>query len=163
MKNKSKIKQLKSVADYFQQDKAYDLIFKGTPIDDRTTHISDEIEKYSDESMVLGVSINIEQYSLSIGSKNIRLLDLDEFLNSLISNFESPTILVEATSLDFSEILYLVNALSKLQKIAEITISYIEPDEYSDSPSHIKETSEFLLSESNQKFVALPLFALNSP
>ncbi|MBB1342533.1 hypothetical protein H5158_12900 [Pseudoalteromonas sp. SR45-6] len=157
-----KIKQLNSIADYFQQDKVYNLIFKGSPIDDRTTQIADEIEKHSNKSKVLEVSIAIDKYSLSIGNKDIRLLELGTFLNSLISNCESPAILIEATSLDFSEILYLIDALSKQQNVTEIAISYIEPDEYSDSPSHIKETSEFLLSESNQKFVGLPLFALNS-
>ena len=157
-----KIKQLNSIADYFQQEKVYDLIFKGRPIDDRTIQISDKIEKYSDKSKVLEVCINIEQYSLSIGNKSIRLLELGTFLCSLLSEFESPTILVEATSLDFSEILYLVDALNKQPNVTGIAISYIEPCEYSDSPSHIKETSEFLLSESNQKFIALPLFALNS-
>lgn len=155
-----KIRQLKSTDCIFSSP--YDLIFNGMSIDDRTMHINDLIIKNCAPQNSYKVKIDIENYCLYFNDEEVPILRLNDFFLSKTTNKINIRVLIETTSLDFSEILYLLNGLKVLEGKVDVVLSYLEPDDYSNANTHLKEKEEFLLSESQQKFVGLPLFSVNN-
>ncbi|MFD2165658.1 hypothetical protein ACFSJY_05215 [Thalassotalea euphylliae] len=155
-----KIRQLKSTDCIF--DSPYDLIFCGLSIDDRTTHINELINKNCRSESIYKVKIDIERYSLCFNDEALPILNLSDFFVSKVTTETNIRVLIEATSLDFSEILYLLHGLKVLEGKIELVLSYLEPEDYSNANTHLKEKEEFLLSESQQKFIGLPLFSVNN-
>ncbi|MDR8449293.1 hypothetical protein FOJ93_21355, partial [Acinetobacter baumannii] len=65
-------------------------------------------------------------------------------------------------SLDFPEILYLFYSINMIEGIESFTVLYIEPKEYSKSPSTEGGDEEYQLSDGRQPFSSLPVFSLNT-
>jgi hypothetical protein len=134
------------------------------PIDDRTTHIIDLINQNYSYNNSYKVRIDISKYCLYFNEEKVNILNLNDFFSSkyAFKTEKNCRVLIETTSLDFSEILYLLHGLKALNSKVDIVLSYLEPKDYSNTNTHLKEKEEFLLSESQQKFIGLPLFSVNN-
>ena len=155
-----KIKVLNKAEDYF--DSQYDILFTGQSIDDRTTYINSVIESKCDKRIIHQVKIDIKNYSMHFNTVSVSILRLRDYLFSFKPQSANLKVFIETTTLDFSEILYLLYGFQSLGQEVEIVLSYVEPDDYNNSRTHLKEKDEFLLSDSLQKFTGLPLFSINS-
>jgi hypothetical protein len=159
-----KINRIKEIYDVDKAllNKNY-LVFIAESIDDRTRFINDLLSKSHDKSNIVKVAIDIDNYSLKINDSPILIKELTTYLGELLKSKKFDEILLEATSLDFSELLYVLNSLDKLAISAPISAIYIEPDKYSQKNSNIDENIDFLLSDSHQNFHSLPYFSVNTP
>ncbi|BCV34024.1 hypothetical protein [Shewanella algae] len=156
----NKIKKLSFAEKIFEDQ--YSLIFTGSVIDDRTDHIEKLIVKNCDNSSVFRVKVDIENYVISFNEKQVRIAEIKDFLKELSLSYDDVNVLIETTSLDFSEILYLIYGLNNLNKRIDVSLCYIEPEDYNNKKTHLKEKEDFLLSDSRQKFIGLPIFSINS-
>lgn len=131
----------------------FDVFYYGSTIDERTNFVLDNINinpKYN-------VNFDKEHYNLTINNKIIiSLRDLTK--SKIFHNYRN--ILIDSTSLDFPELLYLLYAINNSSDYSIITILYIEPQSYRKTASGIDE--EFTLSEDRSNFSSLPLFSINS-
>jgi hypothetical protein len=157
-----KIKLLKCASSIF--DSKYDMVFSGIPLDDRTRYITELIDQHYSVRNSYKVRIDIDSYCLNFNNEKINILKLDDFFTKKNSSKKEDDlrVLIETTSLDFSEILYLLYGLKTYKGKVSVILSYIEPNDYSNTNTHLKEKEEFLLSESQQKFIGLPLFSVNN-
>ncbi|HCB2040090.1 TPA: hypothetical protein MYQ91_005377 [Klebsiella pneumoniae] len=71
-------------------------------------------------------------------------------------------IIIDSTSLDFPEILYLFYAINMIEDVESLTVLYIEPKEYSKSLSPEGVDEEYQLSDGRQPFSSLPVFSVNT-
>jgi hypothetical protein len=159
-----KINRIKEIYDVENavSNKNY-LVFIAEPIDDRTRFISDLLLKNLVESNIVKVAIDIDNYALKINNKLVLIKEFTTYLGALLKTKKFDEILIETTSIDFSELLYVLNSLDKLAISTPISAIYIEPDSYSQKNSNIDENIDFLLSDSHQNFHSLPYFSVNTP
>lgn len=104
----------------------YNIAFVGkNAIDDRTTWAKSYLEKVSSE--IKSVSFSYSNATLTIGSKILSIRDLGRY--NIDSN---ATILIDATSIAFPELLYLFLILDN--KKISFDVLYVQPNEYSNEP-----------------------------
>lgn len=135
----------------------YNIIFYGDTIDDRTQYIKSYILKNPDPVLL---------FKLKWDNKNKKIIEnnstitIDEFQNK-ISEIGISKAMVDSTSLDFPEIVYILSAL-KNKKNIEIDFIYAEPDDYKQKTSTSPEETDFELSSSQSIFSGLPKFFISN-
>ncbi|MGI1986323.1 hypothetical protein [Shewanella glacialipiscicola] len=134
-----------------------EIFYIGNAIDDRTSEIVKHA-KLKSTSNVKAVKYDNLTIELIIDNIRISLRDINEYFR--INNFKK--IVIDSTSLDFPEILYILHGINLSLIACEIIIIYIEPCDYISRNSDIKEEEDFPLSENTQNFSALPLFSINN-
>lgn len=154
-----RIRKLTKITSFLER--GYDAIFIGTAIDDRTRAIIHEVEQHGGKASVYQIAIDIDSYELSINGNKYSLRSISTLFSSFVWLKEGCSVLVESTSLDFSEILYVMQSISAQQAKLSVSFSYLEPIDYKNKNSHLKEKEDFLLSDSRQKFLGLPGFSTN--
>lgn len=137
---------------YFNENN-HDAFFFGATIDQRTESVANEITT----TPRFNVIYDKEQYSLLINGIAIKVFSLSAFFRD--KPFRN--ILLDATSLGFPEILYLLNGINLTCLKFEVTLIYVEPLSYRKEKADSKD-SEFSLSDKSHKFVALPSFSVDS-
>ena len=101
----------------------YDVFFHGDDLDERTQTVINKINISPKHK----ISFLKEKYSFLIDNDSYSL----KILSSFFQGKEYKKILIDSTSLDFPEILYILNALNDSEKKSIIHIIYVEPKEYS--------------------------------
>lgn len=134
-------------------DKAYqwDFAFIGLSLDDRGNIATKFIKNSS--SVIEKVKYDAEEMQLHIGNDKHDIDDLDDKFEFV----QDQKVLIEATTLSFSEILLILKHIE--DKNALITILYLEPESYSrkrDEP--IIHRREFELSGENLGYIPIPGF-----
>ncbi|MBE4609654.1 hypothetical protein [Vibrio navarrensis] len=141
----------------------HDVIFHGTEVDIRTRSVLDLVTKCC-QSKTHHVKYNKSEFSLYIGENKISPRKIEEYFSK--NNYSS--VFIEATSLDLPEIIYILAGIKMADLKCDITISYVEPDDYVRSSTVSNEVEfgveeqEFNLSDQQGKFAYLPLFAVNN-
>lgn len=102
---------------------------------------------------------NEQKYCFETRNKTIRLLELE---NELRSENLYETLVIDATSLSFAELLYLLNVTNNIELVKDIQILYVEPKEYRFVNNSITTYDEFSLSDKLQRFPPLPGFTINT-
>lgn len=148
-----KIKQYDDLS--FIINSSFDVFYYGEAIDDRTKYILNNINlepKYT-------LKFNKDDYCLYINQTPYSLQQLDTF-----KQFSScKKVLIDSTSLDFPELLYLLYSLKCNMDHFDVTILYIEPQNYNYKKGlTLIVDEEFTLSENKSTFSTLPLFSINS-
>lgn len=149
-----KIKKIKTHKNFSFLTDQYDAFFYGAALDDRTSLTKSKISARFEFS----VAYLKEKYCLKLNDEEIKILNLTEYLNDL--NIKK--LVVDATSLDFPEILYLLNSLNGLKYVQLVEIIYIEPKEYNKVVNEEGNDEEYQLSEGRQPFSSLPIFSINT-
>ncbi|WP_178861937.1 hypothetical protein [Thiomicrorhabdus cannonii] len=130
----------------------YDVIVVGNRIiDERSKLIHDSIKVCS--SQVVEVFYNFQTFSMSVNGVFVKLHELDTFLQQ----FKHRNILIEVTTLDFSEILLIVKGLYKI--VRRLSFSYVEPEGYRRVTSALLSEHKFELSNSFSKISPIPPFS----
>ncbi len=132
------------------------LVFYGnTSLDDRGKQAYKIVSKIQDS---IQVEYNPLTFSIQMNSEIIPYKDFLTYLQSITTN----RILIEATTLSFAEILYILDGANQNDKITEIQILYIEPKEYKFHNSSVTIYDEFLLSDKFQQYPPLPGYTINA-
>ncbi|EGQ8527426.1 TPA: hypothetical protein NKA88_004304 [Vibrio parahaemolyticus] len=141
----------------------HDVVFHGREVDIRTKEILNKITKECNENTFF-VKYNKDTFRLKIGNEDVSPRKLEEFFSTKMYN----SVFIEATSLDLPEIIYIFSGITLSKSSCNITISYLEPDDYqrstntSDSKQSGIQEQEFNLSDNQGNFGYLPLFAVNN-
>jgi len=93
---------------------------------------------------------------------NNKTFKRNELIQELLNQYKDESLIIDATSLSFAEILYILSDANKLEFIKNIQILYIEPSEYRFRNSSITTYDEFSLSEKLQQFPPLPGYTINT-
>lgn len=131
----------------------YDAFFYGNDLDERT------------ELAIKNISIeprhkiffDRENYNFNIDNDVYSLFDVHSFLQEKDYKY----VLIDSTSLDFPEILYILFAIDKCARKINSTILYIEPEEYTNTLDDNQE-EDYRLSDRMHPFSSLPIFAVNT-
>lgn len=130
----------------------YDVFFHGTDVDERTETIIRKISIQPRHKVLFSK----EDYCFFIDNVAHKLINLSDFFTG--KNYRN--ILIDSTSLDFPELLYLLNALDNYNLKFSVKIIYVEPLEYSNIIDDDQE-EYFQLSDKMHPFSGLPMFAVN--
>lgn len=132
----------------------HDVFFHGEALDERTNMALEKITA----KKIYKIKFQRELYSLvlDIGIYNVKVFK--EFMQ----NIGCKNIIIDSTSLDFPEILYILSAVNNSNCIENVTILYIEPKEYSKIISADAGDEEYTLSDTRQPFSSLPMFSSNT-
>ena len=132
----------------------HDVFFFGDALDERTGLAIKKVNA----SRAYKVKYIKDEYTLRFNEEKHRILKLQDFIERL-----SPkNIILDSTSLDFPELLYLFNAINKCKGIQRISVIYIEPKSYNKSSAPEGVDEEYQLSDGRQSFSSLPVFSLNT-
>ncbi|PML78820.1 hypothetical protein [Enterovibrio norvegicus] len=140
-----------------------DVVFYGAEVDIRTKAVLEKISAECNSNSYF-VKYDKDSFRLQIGKEIISPRKLEEYFHDKKYN----SIFIEATSLDLPEILYILAGISLSKCSCDITISYLEPDDYqrsnhsSDRAESSIQEQEFNLSDNQGNFGYLPLFAVNN-
>lgn len=130
----------------------YDVTFTATisDLDERSDWSSSYISRVS--KMVETVEFSLEQATLSIGDIKINIDSIDSF------DIDFSRCLIDATTLEFPEILYLFRVLSR-QKIS-FDVLYIQPNDYQhdNSKRALGDAISFALSDDGPGPTLLPKY-----
>lgn len=159
--------KIKNIFEHCALDDLYishhDVVFYGNEVDLRTKSILKKIADECDCNSFF-VRYSKETFRLKIGKNEISPRELKEFFSEKMYR----SVFIEATSLDLPEIIYIFSGIALSKSSCNITISYLEPDDYQRSTnSNYSEQSaiqeqEFNLSDNQGNFGYLPLFAINN-
>lgn len=130
----------------------FDAFFYGTDIDERTTTVIESVKIEPRHK----VSFSKEEYTFKVGEDLYNILELHNFF----SQKEYSSILIDSTSLDFPELLYLLKSIDQSSIDPHITLIYVEPEEYYNSIDDNQE-EDYHLSDRMHPFSSLPLFTVN--
>lgn len=86
----------------------------------------------------------------------------NKLTEKLLGKHKHSFIIIDATTLSFAEILYILSDSNKIDTIQNIQILYVEPSEYKFLNSSITTHDEFSLSDKLQHFPPLPGFTINT-
>lgn len=149
-----KFKRIRTHNDLNFTNRHYDIFFYGEELDERTGLAIKKVNT----SNALQVKYIKNEYKLKLNDDKFKLLEL----KSALEYFSPKSIIIDSTSLDFPEILYLLYAINMVKGIGLLTVLYIEPKEYSKSASKEGVDEEYQLSDGRQPFSSLPVFSLNT-
>ncbi|WP_312200823.1 hypothetical protein [Kosakonia cowanii] len=149
-----KFKRIRTHNDLNFTNRHYDIFFYGEELDERTGLAIKKVNT----SNALQVKYIKNEYKLKLNDDKFKLLEL----KSALEYFSPKSIIIDSTSLDFPEILYLLYAINMVKGIELLTVLYIEPKEYSKSASKEGVDEEYQLSDGRQPFSSLPVFSLNT-
>ncbi|WP_411953166.1 hypothetical protein [Aeromonas caviae] len=136
---------------------SYNAIYHGTQIDNRTESIIGAASLKNANSLQR-VYYDDENFKLNIGDEKISLHELEKYFIER-GNYN---ILIESTSLDLPEIIYILTGIIKSNIKPKVDIIYLEPDDYNREYSQGVKEQEFHLSEKINRFKSLPLFSINT-
>lgn len=132
------------------------LVFYGnTSLDDRGEQAYKIVSKIQD---FIRVEYNPLTFSIQMNSEIIPYKDFLTYIQSITTS----RILIEATTLSFAEILYILEGANQNNTITEIQILYIEPKEYKFHNSSVTTYDEFSLSDKFQQYPPLPGYTINA-
>ncbi len=132
------------------------LVFYGnTSLDDRGEQAYKIVSKIQDS---IRVEYNPLTFSIQMNSEIIPYKDFLTYIQSITTS----RILIEATTLSFAEILYILEGANQNNTITEIQILYIEPKEYKFHNSSVTTYDEFSLSDKFQQYPPLPGYTINA-
>lgn len=104
-----------------------DIAFTGADdLDDRSAYSVERTTRLGEQSF--RVCYHPESFCLEVGDKKYRANGGE--LEDLSRDFAAASIVIDATTLDFSEIALLIYAYSFCQKSPRIGLLYVEPEEY---------------------------------
>ncbi len=132
------------------------LAFHGAPIDERGEAALHILKQFN--STIHYLKYNESEFNFTLDTTPYTIIDF----YTLINNYDKEHIIIEATTLSFAEVLYILSAALKNEIINNIQILYIEPKEYKFKNSSITTHDEFELSEKFQQFPPLPGFTINA-
>jgi len=129
----------------------YDYIFIGRSIDDRGDKAIEYVKNHLNGSTIILQYLSIEM-QLKIGQRPIHLDDLDTEMKMI----KSKSILLEATTLNFTEILLVLDQAKKLDCF--VSLLYLEPKSYSKPRGELIHKRDFSLSVESPGFIPIPGF-----
>lgn len=134
----------------------WSMAFFGRSLDERSIKAIEYLTDNAD--LLLRFHYDAETFRWSINDKFENIDDIEEFFvqNDLIKQ----NIIIDATSLDFAELLILCQTYKNLG-ILNIDILYIEPAQYVVSVQRLTENRYFDLSKKIRGFLAIPNHALS--
>lgn len=132
----------------------YDIVLHGNSVDSRGEHILNQV--FSLQSKFVVVEYIRESFSLSLDGVAYHVNNLRNWFSSL----KAKKILVDITTLDFPEILYIVHWLREVAITSDVDFVYVEPEEYRKEDDLMQEKVSFSLSGERCEFTALPLYAM---
>lgn len=104
-----------------------DIAFTGADdLDDRSAYSVERSTRLGEQSF--RVRYNPDTFCLEVGDKRYRANDAE--LEDLSRDFSATSIVIDATTLDFSEIALLLHAYSFCAKSPRVGFLYVEPKEY---------------------------------
>lgn len=125
----------------------------------------DDRGKFVESNLEHGVYIKYDEdnYNFIIAQGGCqKVVQTYELVDKILAGIESECIIIDATTLSFAEILYLLSVLNKIDEIDTIQVLYVEPSEYKFVNSSVVAYDEFSLSERLNKFPPLPGFTINA-
>lgn len=136
------------------QPGSFDIAFYGDDqLDDRSTESAKLSRELANQSILL--QYDSANFSLNVGGKVYRIDDLDD----LPQVYPARKIIIDATTLEFPEILLVLNAYRHYSsQPPECTFIYLEPEEYVKNPQDNRETPTFQLSERFNERLPIPGF-----
>lgn len=129
----------------------YDFIFIGESIDERGDKAIEYVKNNLDGSVIILQYLSVEM-QLIIGDNLVHLDDLDTELMLI----QSKSILLEATTLSFTEILLILDQAKKLKCF--VSLLYLEPKSYFKLREELKHKRDFSLSKESPGFIPIPGF-----
>lgn len=144
--------------DYFsnlpQQENKYDFVFTGSvcDLDDRTAWVDQYCSNVAEQRIV----VRYEHTQ----SKNSYLVNGQDMQLSSIENLRDLVVLIEATSLDFPELLLVVNFFLKNQ--ISFDICYVEPEKYFNFATGDDEHSSYVISDEGFGLEFIPEFTCSA-
>lgn len=132
------------------------LALHSSAIDERGEAALQVLQKFNSDMHYL--KYDESKYNFMIDTSSSSIIDFYNF----IIDFDKENIVIEATTLSFAEVLYILSAVLKNTTIKNLQILYIEPKEYKFKNSSITTHDEFELSEKFQQFPPLPGFTINA-
>ncbi|MBL4297890.1 hypothetical protein H8F06_21665 [Vibrio fluvialis] len=133
---------------------SYQLIFHGEIIDERTSFVVEKISSLRNDVCHKVKWDNISKKMIH----DEHSLSLPDF-RSRFENFDLSKILLDSTSLDFPELVYILDLFKN--KNIDIDVVYLEPSEYLKKHSDIGEYN-FDLTCKQQNFSGLPEFSVHT-
>ena len=132
------------------------ICFQGIALDDRGKHA----EIINQDNNIVRIKYNCENYSLSINDKEYSVRK-ELYINKICAICGTKlSVIIDATTLNIVDILYILKALIKNEQTIEIQILYIEPKEYNFKNSSISQFDDFTLSSAYKEFPPVPGFTL---
>lgn len=130
--------------------------FQGVALDDRG-----EFAQYINKgNNIIIIKYNCNNYSIAINDieysirKELYIEKICEFTHGAAS------VIIDSTTLNIVDILYILKALNKNKITQEVQILYIEPKEYSFRNNTISQFDDFTLSSAYKEFPPVPGFAI---
>ena len=99
------------------------VFFGNTELDERGEKAFEIVSKINES---IQLEYNPLEFSFTMNSKIVPYRDFMKYIKSIDTN----SILIEATTLSFAEILYILDAANQNDTVRKIQILYIEPKEY---------------------------------
>lgn len=128
--------------------------FCGESLDDRGEFILNQLSKQSIEC--IKVSYNEEDFLFNISGIEYEVGDIEGNIKEYFQNFSNKTILIESTTLNVVEVLYICDILNSNNIIADIKIIYAEPFEYKLKKTSFSNYGDFDLSKKFKSFPPIP-------
>ena len=131
------------------------VFFGNTELDERGEKAFEIVSKINES---IQLEYNPLEFSFTMNSKIVPYRDFMKHIESIDTN----SILIEATTLSFAEILYILDAANQNDTVRKIQILYIEPKEYKFHNSSVTTYDEFSLSDKFQQYPPLPGYTINA-
>lgn len=126
----------------------WDIGFIGSSLDDRGGEAINFVK--TNCSQIIEVSYDAENMQMKIGGE---IYNIDD-VGPVFSQISEKKILIESTTLNFAEILIILNETKSGHN--KISILYVEPKSYTRTPDHKALIREFELSEETIGFLPIP-------
>lgn len=132
----------------------YDIAFIGSPIDDRGRLSVTKAKEAAQRTAV--VSYDAETFTLSVN--DVRFAANNRGFRNLISDYPASRILLDASTLEFPEMLLLIKAFLSTEPL-ELGFLYVEPESYEERRGpETEDLHAFALREEYRAFAPIPGF-----
>lgn len=131
------------------------ICFFSDALDERGTGAIEMLKEVCKSSFYL--KYDDAEFHLQLNETTCKIAKFIEYIKSI----KNDTVIVEATTLSFAEIIYIFLATLKNDYISKIQILYIEPNQYKFKSDSITTYDDFDLSEQLKAFPPLPKFTIN--
>jgi len=154
-----KIKEYSSIDDF--ECTMDSIFFYGKKIDDRSITMVDLISSQCTHGYEI-IYLN-KTNSFKINDNSIKFNELEKAMRESIKKNNIKNIVLESTSLGYTELLIILLNLSKENSSIEITILYAEPLEYTKKTQNELDSEIYELSEDYHPHKYIKPFLLNEP
>ena len=128
------------------------LCFHGETLDER----GDKALELNINNLLCNFKYNDDDFTITIDEQLYEIETYSEFF----INWNINTVIIEATTLNVIDILFILKAIKKISTILEIQILYIEPKEYNFKKSTLTEYDDFHLSSKFKNFPPVPGYTI---